>query len=175
MLNIISKGLAVLTIGSQIFIILGLLDHIFFRARFMRLAGKFSGSIYMILAFIIALTSMLGSLFYSQIMKFPPCDLCWFQRIFMYPQAIILGIALIKKDKHIIDYCLALSGIGLLFSIYHNYIIYQASKITMCTDSIVSCTTQYLTEYGYVNIPVMALTAFILIIGLLSLQRQSLK
>jgi len=86
-----------------------------------------------------------------------------------------LGLAIIRKDKNIIDYSLGLAGIGVLFAIYHNYIIYQASKITMCSDSVVSCTTKYLTEFNYINIPMMALTAFSLIIGLLLLQRQSLK
>ncbi|MEI7890569.1 MAG: disulfide oxidoreductase [bacterium] len=122
-------------------------------------------------AFAIALLSTIGSLFYSEIAKFQPCELCWFQRIFMYPQVILLGIALAKKESKIIDYSLGLASVGILFSLYQNFLIYTASKSSICGISAVSCTTKVVLGLGYVTIPLMALTAFSFIIAIFLLTK----
>ena len=113
-------------------------------------------------SFIISLVATCGSLFYSSVAGFIPCELCWFQRIFMYPEVILLGLALLKKDEGIIDYSLALVSVGLSFSIYHNYIYFSGLRSTVCTTAE-SCTTAYVFEYGYITLPMMALTTFALI------------
>jgi len=87
MLNIISKTLAILTIGSHFFLIIAIFALIFFRAQIVNFYRQHFNQIGIILAFVIALVSMVGSLFYSEIMKFAPCNLCWWQRICMYPQS----------------------------------------------------------------------------------------
>ena len=69
------------------------------------------------LLFWAVLSAVVGSLIYSQIVGFPPCDLCWWQRIFMYPQVIILLVAMRRKDKGIIDYLMPLSIIGAIISL----------------------------------------------------------
>ncbi|NTU98928.1 disulfide bond formation protein B [Candidatus Falkowbacteria bacterium] len=120
------------------------------------------------LAFLVALVSMLGSLYLSEIAGFAPCDLCWYQRIFMYPQVFLLGLAWYRKEHVIINYSLLLAAIGFAISIYHNYIVYQALTQTFCSlDAKVSCTEKYITVYGYISIPLMALTGFATILILL--------
>ena len=116
-----------------------------------------------------------GSLFYSEIAGFDPCKLCWFQRIFMYPLAILLGLALIRKDFKFTFYPFALTLIGAIISLYHNTIYYGGISIFPCEPFGlgVSCTKVLVMEFGYVTIPLMALTAFLLIILLLNAQRST--
>ena len=123
-------------------------------------------------AFAMVLAATSGSLYLSEIAGFRPCDLCWYQRIFMYPQVALLGLAWLRREDAIIDYCLALLGMGLAVSLYHNYIVYQAVTATFCAaDGKVSCTQQYIVEFGYVTIPMMALTAFAAALALLLLRK----
>jgi len=114
----------------------------------------------------VALVSTLSSLYYSEIAHFIPCDLCWFQRIFMYPLVIMLGLAIIKKKDEIIDYSLGLVAVGTLISLYHNYIYYSAETTNFCSI-VAPCTQKYITSFGYISIPLMALTAFLMIALLL--------
>lgn len=106
----------------------------------------------------------LGSLFFSEVLKYVPCNLCWYQRIFMYPLVIILGLAIFKKDYKIASYSAILSGIGGLISLYH----YGVQKIPFLGENSVSCgmvpcTGQYINWLGFITIPFLALTAFIII------------
>ncbi|MGF2615166.1 disulfide bond formation protein B [Rossellomorea vietnamensis] len=115
-------------------------------------------------AFAAALISMLGSLFFSEIKQYEPCVLCWYQRIIMYPMAVILGIATVKKDASIAIYTLVLSGIGILTSLYH----YSLQKVDFLYDAApscgrVPCTGEYINWLGFITIPFLALTAFIII------------
>lgn len=124
----------------------------------------------LLLAFIVATVATLGSLFYSEIAGYEPCKLCWFQRIVMYPQAILLGIAWERRDKNIIPYALVLSGIGGIIAAFHYYLqLVPTSPLVPCSvvGVAISCTTREFTHLGYVTIPMMALTAFLLIIGAL--------
>jgi disulfide bond formation protein DsbB len=122
-------------------------------------------------AFIIALIAASGSLFFSEIAGFVPCKLCWFQRIFMYPQVILLGIAAWKKED-IRKYALPLLIIGVSISIYHYglqvYTLYHPIS-SVCDASGVSCANDYIFQLGYITIPMMALTAFLMIIFFLTL------
>ena len=123
----------------------------------------------LVFAFIVALTATLGSLFYSEVMGYEPCKLCWLQRIFMYPMVFLFGIALRKNDKKIADYAIVLSIIGAFIAIYH-YIIQMTNYSTACgINSQTPCTVKYTFTYGYITIPMMALTAFMLIIILMYL------
>ena len=116
------------------------------------------------LAWIASVISMFGSLYFSEIRDFVPCTLCWYQRIIMYPFVIILGIAVIKKDYSITFYTMILSGIGALTSIYH----YSMQKFTFLFEHSnscgpVSCTGEYINWLGFITIPLLALTGFIII------------
>jgi len=116
------------------------------------------------LAFVVALIATLGSLFYSEIVGLVPCKLCWFQRILMYPQVILLGLALWKKDKNIVDYSLVLSLIGAVIAGYHYFLQMTAIPSPFCrTAGLESCSNFGIINYGYITIPMMALTAFLMI------------
>ncbi|MMZ59720.1 Disulfide bond formation protein C [compost metagenome] len=117
------------------------------------------------LAWIISIVATGGSLYLSEIMLFEPCKLCWFQRILMYPQVVLLGIAAFRNDRSIISYVLPLSFIGGTISVYHyaEQKIPALSKLTPCKVGI-PCNFDYLNWWGFVTIPLLALIAFILII-----------
>lgn len=120
------------------------------------------------LMFIVAITAMLGSLYFSEISGWTPCKDCWLQRIFMYPQVILLALALWKRDAKIAPYILALCLIGMCFSAYHYFIQMQniiaspTNPATPCDASGVSCVKTPFVEFGYITIPLMALTAYLL-------------
>lgn len=116
------------------------------------------------LAWIAAVVSMFGSLYFSEIREFVPCTLCWYQRILMYPFVIILGIAVIRKDYKITFYTMILSGIGACISIYH----YSLQKLASIFEAAaacgpVACTGEYINWLGFITIPFMALIGFIII------------
>jgi disulfide bond formation protein DsbB len=163
--NIIS----VLALLGQIWVVVLVLYLIFFRKSQLKLF-KFFVDNSIPLAFLVALAATGGSLYYSEIAKFNPCDLCWFQRIFIYPQVILLGLAWLKKEKYILDYSLAMIAVGTIFSAYHNYIYYTFTPSNFC--SLVSpCTQQYVVGFGYLSIPLLALSS-LLLMGLLLLSRR---
>lgn len=122
----------------------------------------------LVLMLIVALIATLGSLYFSEISGWAPCKYCWIQRIFMYPQVILLSIALWKKDRNVAHYILALSLIGAAYASYHYYIqMYdiiasQTNPATPCDASGESCVKTPFAEFGYITIPMMALTAFTL-------------
>lgn len=125
------------------------------------------------LAWLVSLAATGGSLYFSEVQGFIPCDLCWYQRIFMYPQAILLGIACYRGDRRIISYLLPVNIIGLLISLYHNVEIWfpKLGEVVPCRSGI-PCNFDYLNWLGFITIPLMALTAFILITILLLLGRR---
>jgi disulfide bond formation protein DsbB len=116
---------------------------------------------------IVALSATLGSLFYSEVIGFEPCKLCWFQRIFMYPQTILLAIALWKKNEILAVYnSLTLSVIGFIIAGYHYLLQIGVAPELPCSaiGYSVACSQRFVMEFGYITIPMMALTAFSLII-----------
>jgi len=114
-------------------------------------------------AFIVALVSTLGSLFYSEILGFSPCKLCWYQRIFMYPLALIMPIAAWKKDRKITGYALPMCIIGGLIALYHYYVQFSAKVVTCGSLDAVDCSIRYIFHYNYITMPMMALTGFVMI------------
>jgi disulfide bond formation protein DsbB len=131
----------------------------------------FLGDYALTLAFLMTLAAVGSSLFYSEYANFTPCLLCWWQRIFLYPQAILLLVALIKRDDAVRKYCLTLSGIGILISIYHTYLQFGGNDLIPCSATGVSCDHVYFLTYGYITIPTMALTAFAAIFLLMLVRR----
>jgi disulfide bond formation protein DsbB len=123
------------------------------------------------LAWMQAIVAMLGSLYFSDVLGYPPCVLCWYQRICMYPQVLLLGIAAVREDISILRYTIPLTLVGLSISLYHNLLYYKliAESFAPCKFGI-SCTTKFIEYFGFVTIPLMALTAFtiILICGLIA-------
>lgn len=129
-------------------------------------SSNFNENILLII-WIQALIATLGSLFYSEIMGFIPCELCWIQRIFMYPLVMIYGVAALKKNLSIALPGLFLSGIGMFISAYH-YLLQKLPALHEAGGScgIVPCNTQYVNYFGFITIPFLAGTAFIIIFTL---------
>ncbi len=122
-------------------------------------------------AWLVAVTATFGSLYFSEIRGFTPCELCWFQRILMYPLSIVLGIAAFFEDDKIRRYVWPLSVIGMLVSAYH----YAKQKLPRldamqpCTQGV-PCNIHYINWFGFVTIPFLALTGFVLITLLLAVK-----
>lgn len=167
-----NRVLAFLTFVSHIFLVAGLLFFVFFPKNKTNPFFAFFGRNGILFAFFVAFFASALSLFYSNIIGFPPCNLCWYQRIFLYPQVIILGLACLKKDSAIIDYALVLTFIGGLIAIYHTYIDFGGTSLFPCSASgLASCTQRYVFEFGYITIPVMSLTSFLLLFFFLFFQK----
>lgn len=114
------------------------------------------------LAWIIALLATVGSLFFSEVMDLPPCVLCWYQRIAMYPLVVIIGVGILTNDARMKNYALPVCLIGLAISVYHNLLYYGLipESVAPCVEGI-SCTSRQIEWLGFITIPLMALTAFV--------------
>jgi len=123
----------------------------------------FLGKNAILLAFLVAAGATLGSLFYSEIAGFEPCKLCWFQRIFLFPQVIVLGLALLGKATDVKNIAIALSALGAAFAVYHNLLLAGFVSGGWCSTAAVSCAQNFVFAFGYITIPVMSLTAFLLV------------
>ena len=133
----------------------------------MKETNKDSRESYLFAAWAVSIIAMFGSLYFSEIRQYEPCLLCWYQRILMYPFALILGIAVVKKDYKITFYTMIMSAVGGLISLYH----YSLQKVPFMADNAVTCgrvpcTGQYINWLGFITIPFLALTAFIIIFSL---------
>jgi disulfide bond formation protein DsbB len=119
------------------------------------------------LAWVIALVATLGSLYFSEVLLFVPCTLCWYQRILMYPLVIILGIAAVRKDYMQSMYVLPMSLLGACISFYH-YLLEKTDLFQNAGSScgIVPCDVEYINWLGFITIPFLALIAFIMISAL---------
>ncbi|MGC4376707.1 disulfide oxidoreductase [Fictibacillus sp. Mic-4] len=118
----------------------------------------------LLIAWVAAVIATLGSLFFSEVMHFIPCTLCWYQRIVMYPLAILLGIGFYLNDRSIYRYVLPLTVIGMLISGYH----YALQKLPFmrefetCTSGV-PCSGEYINWLGFITIPLLAFIAFTII------------
>jgi len=168
--EIIPNILEVITLMSDIVIVivLGVLVYAYFSKN-----SDLRNSVvmplrnnYLLLGLIVSLVATLGSLYYSEVMGYTPCLLCWYQRIFMYPQVFLFGIALWKNDKRVVRYSIALSLIGGLIALYHYTVQIGIFTTTACSavGYSASCSDAFFTTFGYITIPMMAFTAFVLLL-----------
>jgi disulfide bond formation protein DsbB len=123
------------------------------------------------LAFLVAAVATGGSLFFSEVADFVPCELCWFQRIFMYPVAVTGLLVAAAGEHRLARYLLPLPVIGGGFSVYHllveNGVVEQTQACSISAPG--GCAVKWIEEFGYVTIPVLALTAFALVFAFLLL------
>lgn len=121
-------------------------------------------SLWSYLSFLTATIGTIGSLVFSELFHFPPCVLCWYQRICLYPLVIILGVGIIEKNKNMYKYVLPLSLLGEVIAIYHNLLYYEIipESAAPCIAGV-SCTTKFIEYFGFVTIPFLSLVAFTLI------------
>lgn len=114
------------------------------------------------LAWVIALVATVGSLFFSEVMGLPPCVLCWYQRIAIYPLVLIIGTGIIMRDGRMRNYALPICLAGLVVSVYHNLLYYGVipEGITPCAQGV-PCTERQIEWLGFITIPLMGLAAFL--------------
>jgi disulfide bond formation protein DsbB len=123
------------------------------------------------LAFVVSATATAGSLFFSQVAHFVPCELCWFQRICMYPLALLMLLAALANDYRVARYLLPLPVIGAGFAVYHllveNGVVHESQGCQISAPG--GCSIKWIDEFGYVTIPTLALTGFALVFAFLLL------
>jgi disulfide bond formation protein DsbB len=120
------------------------------------------------LAWLVAAISTLGALFFGEVMQLPPCVLCWYQRIFMFPLALILPIGLFPYDRKVIRYALPLAVPGWLFALFHQLLVMGVipESIRPCTQGV-PCSAKVIEWFGFLTIPLLSVAAFSTIIALL--------
>jgi disulfide bond formation protein DsbB len=117
----------------------------------------------------IATFATLGSLFFSEVMEFPPCVLCWYQRIAMYPLVLIFLVGSFQPVRSSFAFSLPLVLVGWITAIYHLLLLYGIIPETAspCMQGV-SCSTDYINWLGFITIPLLSFTAFSLLLGILS-------
>lgn len=120
----------------------------------------------LLLGFALVAGATLGSLFYSVVVGLQPCLLCWWQRIALFPQVVVLGLAVLKKDLNARLYALWLSIFGGAIALYHYYTQITYNPLIPCPvePGGISCVEKQVFELGYITIPVMSLAVFLLIV-----------
>ncbi len=144
------------------------------RIKIVKTLRGWIGKYGILFAFLVALFSTLGSLFYSMVIGWEPCSLCWYQRIFMYPLAILLPLAMWRKEQdRIADYAIVLAVPGFLLTLYHHLLQMGVVSFSFCSADVAkSCAQRFIFELGYITMPFMALVAFALIILLVIARKQ---
>lgn len=163
LVSIANLILSSLTVIGQIAIVVVVIAFAIRNEKLLQFFGRNT----VLFSFIVALIATLGSLFYSEIAGYEPCKLCWFQRIFMYPQVILLGIALWKKNGVLAIYnSIVLSAVGAVIAGYHYLLQVGIAPELPCAavGYSVACSQRFVMNFGYITIPVMAFTAFALIV-----------
>jgi len=120
------------------------------------------------IAWTVSVLSVLGSLYFSEVLHYAPCVLCWFQRICSYPLVLILGAGILRRDRNVIFYALPLSFLGLLIAGYHNLLYWQIipESLSPCVVGV-SCLTKYINYFGFISIPFLSFISFLVIVGCL--------
>jgi len=135
-----------------------------------QMSNKSSSWNILFLCWLVVSVSALGSLFFSYVMEFAPCVLCWYQRIFLFPLMLILAVGLFPLDKKVVKYALPLAIAGWLTAAYHN-LLYSGiipESIQPCSQGV-SCTEEYIDLFGFLSIPLLSLLSFTTIIILLTI------
>lgn len=156
---------------------LGLLVVFFARRRFPDLEdiAAFVREWGLWIGFLLTLGGLVLSLFYSEVLGFAPCGLCWVMRIFMYSQVVLFAVALWKKDRAIADYSIALSIFGIAVGLYQHYLQMGGTDVLPCPatiDQAADCASRFLFELGYITFPLMGVTLFAALIVVMLFVRE---
>lgn len=119
-------------------------------------------------AFLLSVAGLLLTLYYSEVVGYVPCGLCWFTRIFFYPQAFLFGLALWQKRTDVMDYSLVLAIPGALIALYKHYLELGGGELLPCPASGTGdCGKRYIFEFDYVTMPLMGFSLLLLLIILM--------
>jgi disulfide bond formation protein DsbB len=124
------------------------------------------------LAALVTGVATLGSLYYSEVVGFPPCELCWYQRIAMYPLPLLLGLAAVRRDPGVRPYAMAVAGVGALISAYHTQLEWFPAQESMCSAAL-PCSVPWFRTLGVFTLASMALSGFLFTIALLAVAGSS--
>lgn len=124
---------------------------------------------------LVSFVAMIGSLYFSDIKGYPPCVLCWYQRIAMYSLIPITFISLYRGDKKAYHLILPIAFIGWFIALYHNLLYIGIIKNEEFCSYGISCTAKYVDYFGFITIPLLSFTAFSIIILLGTLYRRWLR
>jgi len=121
-------------------------------------------------SWLIATAATLGTLFQSEVMKLPPCELCWYQRICMFPLVVMLPLALFPFDARVVRYALPLALVGTVVAFYQLLLTWGVipESIRPCTQGVPCSETQWV-WLGFITVPLIATLAFAAISALLIL------
>jgi len=119
---------------------------------------------------LVATASTLAALFFSEVMSLPPCVLCWYQRIFIFPLVLLLPAGLFPFDPKVVRYALPLALVGWSIALVHVLITVGLipEGITPCTQGV-PCARNQIEWFGFLSIPLLSLAAFSVISALLLL------
>jgi disulfide bond formation protein DsbB len=122
------------------------------------------------LAWLVAAASTLGALFFSEVMRLAPCELCWWQRIFMFPLALLLPLGLFPLDGRVVRYTLPLALAGWGFALFHWLLVLGVipENVRPCTKGV-PCSEVTVQWFGFLNLPLLSVLAFSAILALLAL------
>nr|MBF0222795.1 disulfide bond formation protein B [Desulfobulbaceae bacterium] len=127
------------------------------------------------LCWLLVSISTMGSIFFSNVMEFAPCVLCWYQRICLFPLVLILAAGLFPFDKTVVKYALPLAVVGWAIALYHN-LLYSGiipENLQPCSQGV-SCTEEYINLFGFLTLPMLSLLSFTIIIALLTVLKRRL-
>lgn len=164
MVDLISEAIPYLVLLAHfafIALFLAIIFRNFWGNKFIFFLGRHA----ILIAFFLSLFAIIGSLFYSEIVGFEPCVLCWWQRVFLYPSALLLGMALFKKDRLIFRYAAPLVLLSTVVALYQYYVTsLGGTSILACTDAGGACSKVYVKAFGYITIEMMSLTISLLVL-----------
>ena len=163
MTEVIQIVLPYLALASH-FLLVFLFVTTLFRHTWGRRPTAFLNKNSILLGFIVSLGAVLGSLFYSEVLGFEPCVLCWWQRVFLYPLPILFGVAIWKKSDSAFSYAVPMTLLAALIATYQSYVFLGGVSLLSCTAIDGACSKVYVKEFGYITIPIMSLTASLYIL-----------
>jgi disulfide bond formation protein DsbB len=139
------------------------------RASLNRQANELSAWTLVFVAWLIASGSTLGALFFGEVMRLPPCSLCWYQRIFMFPLALIVPFGLFPFDRGVVRAALPLAGFGALVAAFHVLLVAGIipERLEPCKQGV-PCSETVIEWFGFVTIPLLSFVAFAAIAALLT-------
>lgn len=156
----------IFSIGSIIILIFSFIAFLTNRSLKQNKIGEFVSKNKMLSIAILSTTAVIGSLIYSIGIGYPPCLLCWYQRIFMYPVALLSVVSIVFNKKIDKIFIWALILFGFAFAVYHVFITYTGLSPIPCPANI-SCTVRYVYEFNFMTIPLMSFSFFLSIIFIL--------
>lgn len=146
---------------ATVLLIAGLIIKKSYHPKILQFANKHL----VVIGLLLSLGAVLGSLFYSTVLGYEPCDLCWWQRVALFPIPLIFLVSWVKKNRTAFDFILPLASIDLVLAAYNSYLQWGGDPLIPCSTAV-SCTKLYVYEFGYITIPTMSITVAVALIVL---------